>query len=96
MVPHVLQYDETQCNHGYVNVTYNNTLLDAPSHLPAWKPYKENEKGERITDPQGVLMMKANTVIDLNNPPEVEVWRHGDIGEAEGLLENDVWKKDKV
>lgn len=90
------QYDERLPEHGYVNVTYNETLVDPPRGQAAFRPYVENEVGETSTDPKGLLMMKEDAVIDLNTPADVELWRHGDVHEAEGLDHKDVWKKDKV
>lgn len=75
---------------------YNKTLLDPPDGAPAWHPYKKNENGELISDPDGALIMRANAKVDLSKPAEIELWRHGDVGEGEGLNATDVWKKNKV
>lgn len=48
------------------------------------------------TDPKGVLFMSPNLVIDLSTPAAPEAWKHGDVGDAEGLQKRDVWRKRKV
>lgn len=60
------------------------------------RPFKESEDGRLITDPKGVLFMRANAAIDLKNEAAVEPWKHGDVQDAEGLDSSDVWKKNKV
>lgn len=55
-----------------------------------------NKDGVQTTDEKGALIMREGAKVDLSTPAKIEVWRHGDIGDAEGLSKKDVWKKKKV
>lgn len=94
------QYDPNLREHGYVRVTYKETLSD-PENKDAsvqkmWHPLMSGGAGELITDPKGVLFMAPNLVVDVSQPASPEPWKHGDIGDAEGLEKKNVWRKKKV
>lgn len=50
-----------------------------------------------MTDPKGLLYMANDLVIDVSKvEAPIEVWKHGDLADAEGLTKKDVWKKKRV
>lgn len=89
------QHDPNLKEHGCVRVTYKEAVHDPDGDVP-WLPVKYNEKGEKVTDPNGVFFMSHGLVIDLSKPPPIETWKHGDFSDAEGLQKKDVWKKGRV
>lgn len=95
------QYDPALPEHGYVRVQYRERLHDDAEHdtsstTEMWHPLMEDEGGQRVSDPKGVLFMQRGIEVDLSQPPEAEVWKHGDVCDAEGLQKRDVWKKSRV
>lgn len=70
------------------------TCSSQTSHA-GWLPMRD-EDGVRKIDPNGLLFMSEDVVVDLKNPASPEPWKRGDVGEAEGLKKKDVWKKRKV
>lgn len=94
------QKDLTLAEHGYVRVTYQETLHDSDANddktSQMWHPVVPDEKGGHKTDPKGLLFMVPHLQIDLSQPAPIEEWKHGDTADAEGLTKKDVWKKKKV
>lgn len=84
--------------HGYVRVHYKERLHDPDGDDQAnlWHPIKRDAKGEKVTDPKGLLFMSEGLEIDLSRAATPEKWKHGDLSEAEGLNKHDVWKKSRV
>lgn len=94
------QKDLTLPEHGYVRVTYQASLHDPDgrdvSLSQLWHPLIPDGRGGHKTDPKGLIFMAPNLEIDLSEPAPIEKWQHGDIGDAEGLAKNQVWKKRRV
>lgn len=94
------QYAPQLPEHGYVRVTYQAALDDPENMVEAphkrWHPLTPDGSGGLMTDPKGVIFMEPGVVMDLSVPAKVETWKHGDIGDAEGLQKKDVWRKRRV
>lgn len=94
------QVDLNLPEHGYVRVTYKEALHDpesTDSTAQLWHPVISDGKGGRVTDPKGLFFINKDVVIDVSHQQaSVEVWKHGDIGDAEGLQKKETWSKKRV
>lgn len=80
-----------------MRVHYKEAIHDEDNPLTSeWLPKTQTSGGDRVTDPKGLLFMCKGFAPDLSQPALPERWKHGDVGDAEGLLKKDVWQKRKV
>lgn len=93
-----MQRDANLPEHGYVRVHYKKALHDPDDDTKTepWHPVKYDEKGTMVTDEKGLFFMAAELQVNISEPAHAETWKHGDLGDAEGLVKRDVWKKKKV
>ena len=80
------EYDPELPQHGYVRVTYKETLLDHPSDSdrPEWKPHVQGPDGKWITRPEGLLFMKSFPSLAV--APDIEPWgKFASKKDAEGV-----------
>lgn len=93
--PHA-QEDLSLARHGFVKVTYNKTLLPPEEGQPAFHPFEPDSDGRMVTAAQGFRFMVPYPQVDMSTPAEMQSWKHGDVGDAEGLGKKEVWQKTKV
>ena len=81
------EYDSNLPKHGYVRVTFKESLLAHPADAdgPEWLPHIDGPDGKKITDPEGHLFMQT-PFPSLDDDPGIEPWgKFAEKKDAEGV-----------